>query len=228
MKRYAEADLPTAMGTFRVCVYRAEDDFEAQVSGAEHVALVHGDLAAAAAAGPVLVRVHSECLTGEAFHSLRCDCRQQLDRAMERVVAEGAGVVVYLRQEGRGIGLGNKVRAYALQERGVDTVDANLALGFAADLRSYEVAALILRDLGVTAVRIMTNNPAKIAGLERGGIAVAAQEPHWVGSSEHNSQYLEAKRSRLGHLHPERALAEAPAGAPGSDVILERRVRRSS
>jgi len=187
--RYAESWLPTLWGTFRLLVYRFDQD--------EAVALVRGDVAGAA---DVLVRVHSECLTGEVFHSLRCDCRMQLDAAMERIAAAELGIVVYLRQEGRGIGLGNKVRAYALQDEGHDTVDANLALGFDPDARSYQQAADILRDLGPRTIRLLTNNPAKIDGLTAAGIEVAGHEPHWVGESEHNAAYLEAKRTRMGHI----------------------------
>jgi GTP cyclohydrolase II len=162
----------------------------------EHVAMVMGDVA-----GPnVLCRVHSSCFTGEVMGSLRCDCRAQLDAALARIAREGRGVLVYLVQEGRGIGLGNKVRAYQLQDEGKDTVEANLALGFEADPRSYEIAVGILRDLGVTSVRLMTNNPAKQAGLEKAGVVVDALEAHWVGASEHNADYLEAKRLKLGHL----------------------------
>jgi GTP cyclohydrolase II len=132
--------------------------------------------------------------------SLRCDCRAQLDAALERIAQEGRGVLVYLVQEGRGIGLGNKVRAYQLQDDGKDTVEANLALGFEADLRSYDLAAAILADLGVTSVRLMTNNPKKREGLEHAGVKVDAVEAHWVGASEHNADYLQAKRTKLGHL----------------------------
>jgi GTP cyclohydrolase II len=155
----------------------------------------------------VLARVHSECWTGETLGSLKCDCREQLDRALEMVAQLGRGVVLYLRQEGRGIGLGNKVKAYALQDAGRDTVDANLELGFAADLRSYEMAAAMLGDLGVRSVRLMTNNPDKVAGLARAGIPVAAQEPHWVDAHEDSRGYLETKRARMGHL------ADRAAGA---------------
>jgi GTP cyclohydrolase II len=147
----------------------------------------------------VLARVHSECWTGETLGSQKCDCREQLDRALAAIAQAGRGVVVYLRQEGRGIGLGNKIRAYALQEQGADTVEANLELGFAADLRSYEMAAAILADLGVSAVALMTNNPDKVAGLEQAGVRVARRVPHWGETHEHNQEYLEAKRKRLGH-----------------------------
>ena len=137
---------------------------------------------------------------GEVLGSLRCDCRAQLDAALARIGQEGRGVLVYLVQEGRGIGLGNKVAAYQLQDGGADTVDANLALGFDADLRSYDLAAGILRDLGVPSVRLMTNNPQKIAGLESAGVTVDAHEPHWVGATEHSESYLSTKKTKLGHL----------------------------
>jgi len=158
--------------------------------------MVLGDVVGAG----VLARVHSSCFTGEVLGSLRCDCRAQLDAALARIAREGCGVLVYLVQEGRGIGLGNKVRAYQLQDSGKDTVEANLALGFDADGRSYELAASILRDLGVRSVRLMTNNPDKRSGLERAGVVVDAVESHWVGESEHNANYLEAKRIKMGHL----------------------------
>jgi GTP cyclohydrolase II len=201
VERYSEARLPTSHGEFRVVVYRtgATGGLGASAVGTaheEHVAMVLGD-----ATGPgVLARVHSSCFTGEVLGSLRCDCRAQLDAALARIGREGRGILVYLVQEGRGIGLGNKVRAYDLQDRGADTVDANVQLGFEPDGRSYELAAMILRDLGVGSVRLMTNNPAKRAGLERAGVAVDATEAHWVGTTEYNADYLEAKRSKLGHL----------------------------
>jgi GTP cyclohydrolase II len=162
----------------------------------EHVAMVLGDIRGT----DVLTRVHSSCFTGEVLGSLRCDCRAQLDAALERIGRTGRGVVVYLVQEGRGIGLGNKVRAYQLQDAGADTVDANLQLGFDADLRSYDLAAGILSDLGVGSVRLMTNNPQKISGLERAGVVIEAHESHWVGSTEHSASYLAAKKTKLGHL----------------------------
>lgn len=190
VKRYAEADLPTEHGTFRLLVYRDS-------GGKEHVAMVFG---AVRELPEVLVRVHSECFTGEVLGSLRCDCRDQLDLALRRIATEGAGVVVYLRQEGRGIGLGNKVKAYALQDQGVDTVDANLALGFDADARSYEVAADMLRDIGVTSVRVMTNNPTKLAGLREAGIGVTGIVAHWTGENEHSESYLKIKKIKMGHI----------------------------
>jgi GTP cyclohydrolase II len=199
--RYSEARLPNPNGEFRVVVYRTGEAAGARatvlgVAQEEHVAMVLGDVRG----DDVLTRVHSSCFTGEVLGSLRCDCRAQLDAALERIGREGRGVLVYLVQEGRGIGLGNKVRAYQLQDDGADTVDANLQLGFDADLRSYDLAAGILRDLGVSSVRLMTNNPQKIHGLERAGVIVNAQEPHWVGSTEHAAEYLAAKKTKLGHL----------------------------
>ena len=192
VERYAEAEIPTIHGSFRVVVYRFGPE--------EHLALVRGDVKGSA----VLARVHSECWTGETLGSLKCDCRAQLDQAMAAIAAAGRGVIVYLRQEGRGIGLGNKIRAYALQAEGKDTVEANLALGFAADLRSYEQAAAILSDLGVESVALMTNNPDKLAGLEKAGVKVAEHLPHWVQRHEHNEDYLEVKRAKLGHLETKR------------------------
>jgi GTP cyclohydrolase II len=201
LHRYARARLPTPHGEFGLVVYRTGEPpgpGASALGGAdeEHVAMVLGDVTG----DDVLVRVHSSCFTGEVLGSQRCDCRAQLDAGLARIAALGRGVLVYLVQEGRGIGLGNKIRAYALQDQGVDTVDANLALGFEADLRSYDLAAAILADLGVGSVRLMTNNPAKLAGLEQAGVRIAAHEPHWVGASEHAAEYLEVKKDRMGHL----------------------------
>src|SRR5262249_4258644 len=148
----------------------------------------------------VLTRVHSSCFTGEVLGSQRCDCRAQLDAAMAKIGAEGRGVLVYLVQEGRGIGLGNKIRAYALQDEGHDTVEANLQPGLAADDRSYELAAGMLADLGVRSVRLMTNTPAKIAGLEAAGVRVSAHEPHWVEAAAHAADYLAVKKTKMGHI----------------------------
>ncbi|HET7503639.1 MAG TPA: GTP cyclohydrolase II [Kofleriaceae bacterium] len=199
--RYSEARLPNPHGDFRMVVYRTGEPAGAGatavgIGSEEHVAMVLGDVRGAG----VLTRVHSSCFTGEVLGSLRCDCRAQLDAALDRIGREGRGVVVYLVQEGRGIGLGNKVRAYQLQDDGADTVDANLQLGFDADLRSYDLAAGILADLGVTSVRLMTNNPQKISGLQRAGVVIDAHEPHWVGGTEHSAGYLAAKKAKLGHL----------------------------
>lgn len=189
--RYSEADVPTRFGTFRVVVYKESSPDK------EHVAIVNGDVDGAA---DVLVRVHSECLTGEVLHSLKCDCRDQLDYALERIFEAGRGAVLYLRQEGRGIGLGNKIRAYAMQSEGLDTVDANLALGFEDDQRGYDVASAMIRDLGIQSVALMTNNPRKVEGLRADGIAVTKRVAHVVESHDHNRDYLKTKQDRLGHF----------------------------
>ncbi|MEV5256234.1 bifunctional 3,4-dihydroxy-2-butanone-4-phosphate synthase/GTP cyclohydrolase II [Streptomyces werraensis] len=194
VRREAEVRLPTAHGTFTAYGFRST------VDGVEHVALVHGDLGDGA---DVLVRMHSECLTGDVFGSQRCDCGPQLDASLDRIQAEGRGVVVYLRgHEGRGIGLMSKLRAYELQERGRDTLDANLELGLPADARDYAAGAQILADLGVRSVRPMTNNPDKSDALARHGIDVVRREPMPVTASEHNLRYLRTKRDRMGHDLP--------------------------
>jgi len=190
LELYAEAPLPTERATFRSVVFRDRR------TGAEHVALVLGDLSA----GVPPVRVHSECLTSEVFGSLKCDCRAQLDRALDHIAARDRGAVVYLRQEGRGIGLGNKIRAYALQAEGFDTYQANQALGFPDDLRNYDVAAEMLRMLGVRTVDLITNNPLKVAGLEEAGIRVRQRVPLPSPANPHNVNYLRVKRDRTGHL----------------------------
>jgi GTP cyclohydrolase II len=187
--RYSESEIPTEYGTVRTIVYRAGSE--------EHVALVVGDVATGDE--PVLARVHSECWTGEVLRSQKCDCRDQLDLAMRAIESEGRGVVVYLRQEGRGIGLGNKLRAYALQAEGADTVDANRMLGFADDERTYDVAAAILKDLGVARVDLMTNNPAKVRGLADHGIEVVRRVAVKAEPNEHNAGYLAVKARRMGH-----------------------------
>jgi 3,4-dihydroxy 2-butanone 4-phosphate synthase/GTP cyclohydrolase II len=192
VRRQAEAELPSSFGRFRAIGYRNELD------GSEHVAIVKGHPEAGAA--PVLVRVHSECLTGDAFGSLRCDCRPQLEAALRMIDAAGEGVVVYLRQEGRGIGLINKLRAYSLQDGGLDTVEANERLGFPADLRNYGVGAQILSDLGVHRLRLITNNPRKIAGLDGYGLQVVDRVPLVIDAGAHNAAYLWTKRTKLGHL----------------------------
>src|SRR5215471_7949890 len=196
--RYAETELPTSYGPFRLLVYR-DPAVAVDVPAREHIAIVRGDVEGGS---NVLCRVHSECWTSEVIGSLKCDCREQLDAALERIAAEGTGVVVYLRQEGRGIGLGNKVRAYALQNSGADTVEANLALGFAADERTYDLAAAILADLGVRSVRLLTNNPLKVAGLRASGVTITERISHWVGENQYNSEYLAVKRRKMGH-HPD-------------------------
>ncbi|MFJ8661470.1 bifunctional 3,4-dihydroxy-2-butanone-4-phosphate synthase/GTP cyclohydrolase II [Streptomyces sp. NPDC093795] len=197
VRREAEVQLPTAHGDFTAYGYRST------VDGVEHVALVHGDIENTADGESVLVRVHSECLTGDIFHSLRCDCGPQLQASMDRIQEAGRGVVVYLRgHEGRGIGLLSKLRAYELQERGRDTLDANLELGLPADARDYAAGAQILADLGVRSLRLMTNNPEKIDALTRHGLTVEAREPMPVTAGEHNLRYLRTKRDRMGHDLP--------------------------
>ncbi|MFD9337467.1 bifunctional 3,4-dihydroxy-2-butanone-4-phosphate synthase/GTP cyclohydrolase II [Streptomyces sp. NPDC060028] len=196
VRREAQVSLPTTFGEFTAYGYRST------VDGVEHVALVHGDIAAADGTD-ILVRMHSECLTGDIFQSQRCDCGPQLHAAMERITAEGRGVVVYLRgHEGRGIGLLSKLRAYELQERGRDTLDANLELGLPADARDYAAGAQILADLGVHSVRLLTNNPDKSAALVRHGIEVSDREAMPMEAGEHNLRYLRTKRDRMGHDLP--------------------------
>ena len=191
----ARAQLPTEHGPFEALVFTVGDDPR------EHVALVHGTVADVER---VPVRVHSECLTGEAFASLKCDCGAQLDGAMREIVRRGGGVVVYLRQEGRGIGLANKIRAYQLQAQGHDTVDANRLLGLPDDARTYEAAAAILGHLGVRSVMAITNNPAKLEELAALGVRVDGRIPSLVPVGEHARRYLEVKRERMRHLLPER------------------------
>lgn len=190
VQKIAEADLPTRHGMFRIHGYESRLDRET------HVALVCGDVSSGAG---VLVRVHSKCLTGDTFHSARCDCGQQLETAMARIVAEGRGVLLYLNQEGRGIGLANKLRAYALQDQGLDTVEANERLGFKADQRDYGIGAQILRDLGVRSMRLLTNNPRKFVGLEGYGLSVESTVPLEVPVPPETRAYLRTKKRRLGH-----------------------------
>jgi 3,4-dihydroxy 2-butanone 4-phosphate synthase/GTP cyclohydrolase II len=193
VERVVSTRLPTAFGEFAAVGYRS------LVDDKHHLAMVKGDVRGK---DDVLVRVHSECLTGDVFHSLRCDCGEQLEAALAMIENEGAGVLLYLSQEGRGIGLLNKLRAYKLQEDGLDTVDANLKLGLPADLRDYGIGAQILVDLGLTSIRILTNNPRKIHGLEGYGLSVADQVPIQAVPNRHNEEYLRTKRERLGHtLH---------------------------
>ncbi|MAS17788.1 MAG: GTP cyclohydrolase II [Euryarchaeota archaeon] len=186
----SDAFLPTESGNFRIAV--TPDD-----RGMEHALLyVEGF---SKSVNP-LVRIHSECLTGDAFHSLKCDCGAQLKKSMELIQKEGAGAIVYLRQEGRGIGLESKIQAYALQDRGYDTLDANLALGLPADARDYEIAATMLKKKSVTSVRLMTNNPLKVKGLRDNGITVSDRVSHISGLCESNRDYLNTKKARMGHL----------------------------
>jgi 3,4-dihydroxy 2-butanone 4-phosphate synthase/GTP cyclohydrolase II len=189
--RVAEAKLPTPYGNFKVIAYKSHTD------PAEHLAMVMGDVATDE---PVLVRVHSQCLTGDVFHSLRCDCGEQIEMAMKRIADEGRGVVLYMRQEGRGIGIHNKIKAYALQDKGMDTVEANLSLGFKADQRDYGVGAQILADLGVRKMRLMTNNPKKMSGLASYGLTITEQLPITTQPNPHNRRYLQTKQKKLGHL----------------------------
>lgn len=189
--RVAEARLPTAHGEFRIIAYRNDVDTH------EHVALVHGTIAGGT---PTLVRMHSKCLTGDTFHSKRCDCGEQLEAAMKMVSAAGAGVIVYLDQEGRGIGLLNKLKAYELQDAGEDTVEANERLGFGADLRNYGIGAQILLDVGVREICVMTNNPRKLVGLEGYGLSIVERVPLESQTNDENRAYLEVKRHKLGHL----------------------------
>jgi len=187
----ASSKLPTKHGDFLIHAFEESD------SGQEHIALSMGDVADGE---PVLIRVHSECLTGDGFGSLRCDCGPQLEAAMQKVAQAQRGVILYLRQEGRGIGLVNKVRAYALQDQGADTVEANEQLGFAPDLREYGMCEVMLKHLGISQVRLMTNNPLKVAALQQHGIEVVDRVPLMTGRNPHNDQYLDTKEEKMGHL----------------------------
>jgi len=189
--RVAETKLPTRYGEFTAIAYRSDIDPD------EHLALVMGEISTEE---PVLVRVHSECLTGDVFGSLRCDCGEQVALAMESIAKEGRGVLLYMRQEGRGIGFHNKMRAYALQDKGLDTVEANLSLGFASDLRDYGIGAQILADLGLHQIRLLTNNPKKVIGLEGYGLKVVETLPIITTPNPYNRDYLETKKKKLGHL----------------------------
>ncbi|GAB4183625.1 MAG: hypothetical protein Kow00108_20760 [Calditrichia bacterium] len=191
IKQYAETTLPTMFGDFRVIV------FHNNIDDKEHLAIIKGNLDDGE---PVLTRIHSECLTSEILGSLKCDCREQLQNALKAIDGEGRGVVLYMRQEGRGIGLGNKIRAYALQEQGYDTVEANHILGFPDDLRRYDLAAMMLKSLGVDSVRLLTNNPQKINGLEENGIQVMERVPLQIRPNAINKHYLVTKTLKSGHL----------------------------
>lgn len=189
LERIAESQLPTPFAEFRVTVYRAADN-------KEHVVVALGELSGE----PPLIRIHSECLTGDALFSLRCDCGAQLQSAMRRIAAEGRGAVLYLRQEGRGIGLGNKIRAYELQDRGADTVEANHQLGFPDDAREYGLAVELLRQLGLCRIRLMTNNPRKLDALRGDGIEIVERVAIESGRNPYNEKYLDVKASKMGHL----------------------------
>jgi 3,4-dihydroxy 2-butanone 4-phosphate synthase / GTP cyclohydrolase II len=191
VRRVATVQLPTPHGEFRLIGY------DSTLDAREHVALVKGDIEGK---DDVLVRMHSECLTGDVFGSMRCDCGEQLEAAMRKIEEVGEGAIIYLRQEGRGMGLHNKLRAYELQEQGRDTVEANVELGFKPDLRDYGIGAQILLDLGLRKIRLLTNNPKKIVGLEGYGLEITGREPLHVAPGRHNADYLEAKRRKLGHL----------------------------
>ena len=199
VKQVADVDFPSRYGHFRIKAY------ESALDGKCHIAVVKGDVAGKK---NVLVRVHSECLTGDALGSLRCDCGDQLATALKNIEKEGEGVVLYMRQEGRGIGLANKMRAYELQDKGADTVEANVELGFAPDLRDYGIGAQILSDLGLTSIRLMTNNPAKRAGLEGYNLEIVERVPLVVKANKFDKRYLSVKKVKMGHLLNDEDLAK--------------------
>jgi GTP cyclohydrolase II len=196
IRQMASAEFPTRWGKFRIHGFRAQTGQDGDRRVEEAVALVMGDVTSA----PVLVRVHSQCLTGDVFHSLRCDCRQQLELSLAMIAEEGAGILIYEQQEGRGIGLMAKLQAYELQDAGLDTVEANERLGFKADHRDFTLPGGILKTLGVTRVRLLSNNPDKVQALERAGVQVVERVPCEVIPSKHAEEYLKTKKAKLGHL----------------------------
>jgi GTP cyclohydrolase II len=206
----AVAPVPTEHGTFLMHVFREDGDAR------EHIAMVRGDVTGRER---VAVRVHSECMTSEVFHSLKCDCREQLHTALAEIARREEGIVLYLRQEGRGIGLANKIRAYALQAHGADTVDANRMLGLPDDARRYDMAAHMLEHLGVKSVRLMTNNPSKVDELRQLGVDVVDRIPHVISPTQHSASYLEAKRLRMHHALPSRPVAAGASNAACSVPI---------
>ena len=200
VQQIASADFPTRWGQFRIHGFRGESGSDGQRRVEEAVALVMGDIQSR----PPLVRVHSQCLTGDVFHSLRCDCRQQLEMALAMIAEQGAGILIYEQQEGRGIGLMAKLQAYELQDQGLDTVEANERLGFKADQREFALPAEILKALDVRRVRLLSNNPDKVAALEKGGVVVTERVPCEVAPSTHSEDYLKTKKEKLGHLFTSR------------------------
>ena len=222
VERITDATLPTQFGEFRVVGYRVKGKAD------EHVALVMGDLSLAE---PALVRVHSQCVTGDVFHSLRCDCGEQMMSALRCIAEEGRGAFVYMRQEGRGIGLHNKLRAYALQDGGLDTVEANLALGLPIDMRDYGIGMQILRDLGISKIRLLTNNPAKRAGLSGYGLEVVERVPLATEPNPYNERYLATTREKMGHLLDAglgEDTAPLPDALPAAQAGQKRRAKRAS
>ena len=201
LRQIASADFPTRWGKFRIHGFRGEFGIEMQTKDEDAVALVMGEIHSS----PPLVRIHSQCLTGDVFGSLRCDCRQQLEMALSMIAQQGAGVLIYEQQEGRGIGLMAKLQAYALQDSGLDTVEANERLGFKADHREFQMPAEILKALGVKQARLLSNNPDKVAALERAGIRVTERVPCEVPPSDYTTGYMKAKKEKLGHLFTKRS-----------------------
>jgi GTP cyclohydrolase II len=200
LRQLASADFPTRWGNFRIHGFRGEFGLEMQSKDEDAVALVMGDIHSS----PPLVRIHSQCLTGDVFGSLRCDCRQQLEMALSMIAGQGAGILIYEQQEGRGIGLMAKLQAYELQDQGLDTVEANERLGFKADQREFALPSEILKALGVSRVRLLSNNPDKVAALGKGGIEVVERVPCEVAPSEHSEDYLKTKKEKMGHLFTSR------------------------